>query len=87
MNTSDKLLSQPRSNPDTDNRVVLVDDSVAVRDSTRLLLKTVGLDLITFESPLQFLEEQPQAGCVLLDVRMPELSGIEVYRRMRDAGM
>jgi FixJ family two-component response regulator len=72
---------------ENDNRVVLVDDSAAVRESTRLLLKTVGIDLVTYESPVKFLEEKPDASCVLMDVRMPELSGIEVYRRMRDAGM
>jgi len=72
---------------DRDPRVVLVDDSAAVRESTRLLLKTVGVELITYDSPVSFLEEMPEASCVLLDVRMPELSGIEVYRRMREAGM
>ena len=67
--------------------VVLVDDSTAVRDSTRVLLKTVGLDLVTYHSPIQFLDEMPPCDCVLLDVRMPEMSGIEIYRRMREAGM
>lgn len=77
----------PQGATEAENRVVLVDDSAAVRESTRLLLKTVGLELITYDNPVKFLEELPEAGCVLLDVRMPDLSGIEVYRRMRDAGM
>lgn len=87
MGTTSKHTSKQTIDSDADNRVVLVDDSAAVRESTRLLLKTVGLELMTFESPLQFLEELPQASCVLLDVRMPELSGIEVYRRLREAGL
>ncbi|MFM9968995.1 MAG: response regulator transcription factor [Burkholderiales bacterium] len=71
---------------DADCNVVLIDDSEAVRESTRLLLKTVGLKLTAFASPLRYLEEMPQASCVLLDVRMPEMSGMEVYRRMRESG-
>jgi two-component system response regulator FixJ len=87
MGTSGRQSSIPAFNSDTGHRVVLVDDSAAVRESTRLLLKTVGLELITYESPVQFLEDMPEASCVLLDVRMPEMSGIEVYHRLRDAGM
>ena len=73
--------------PGIDQCVVLVDDSAAVRESTRLLLKTVGLTVLTYRSPVDFLEELPQAGCVMLDIRMPEMSGIEVYRRLREAGV
>ena len=68
-------------------RVVLVDDSAAVRQSTRLLLKTVGLELLPYHSPAQYLLDLPEAGCIILDVRMREMGGIEVYRRLRDAGV
>jgi FixJ family two-component response regulator len=73
--------------PGIDQCVVLVDDSAAVRESTRLLLKTVGLEVLAYRSPADFLEELPMASCVLLDIRMPEMSGIEVYRRLREAGV
>jgi len=68
-------------------RVVLIDDSPAVRESTRILLKTVGLDLLAYHSPNLYLQEIPDANCILLDVRMPELSGLEVYRRLRKSGV
>ena len=68
-------------------RVVLVDDSSAVRQATRMLLKTVGLELLPYHSPAQYLQDLPEAGCILLDVRMPEMSGIELYRRLREAGV
>ena len=67
--------------------MVLVDDSSAVRESTRVLLKTVGLELLSYHSPVQFLQDLPESSCILLDIRMPEMSGIEVYRRLREAGM
>lgn len=73
--------------PGNGTRVVLVDDSSAVRQSTRLLLKTVGLELLPYHSPVQFLEELPESSCILLDIRMPEMSGIEVYRRLRESGV
>ena len=73
--------------PANGTRVVLVDDSSAVRQSARLLLKTVGLELLTFHSPAQFLQDLPESSCILLDIRMPEISGIEVFRRLREAGV
>lgn len=84
---STKKTSQEFAAPGNGTRVVLVDDSSAVRHSTRLLLKTVGLELLSYHSPVQFLEELPESSCILLDIRMPEMSGIEVYRRLREAGV
>jgi len=73
--------------PDYGTRVVMVDDSSAVRQSARILLKTVGLELLPYHSPAQYLEDLPDASCILLDIRMPEISGIEVYRQLREAGV
>jgi FixJ family two-component response regulator len=65
-------------------QVWLVDDSVGVRESTTFLLKTVGLATIAFSSPAEFLRAfNGEAGCVILDIRMPEVSGLEVFRRMQ----
>lgn len=57
--------------------VFIVDDDNAVRSSIRLLLKSIGLPVSTFDSAHSFLEEYSNdlAGCVLLDVRMPGMSG------------
>ncbi len=69
--------------------VFVVDDDPAVRDSLRLLLESVGLVAEAFSSPHQFLDaivpEQP--GCVLLDIRMPGMSGLELQRRLVTRGI
>jgi two-component system, LuxR family, response regulator FixJ len=67
--------------------VHVVDDDDAVRDSLAFLLRTDGLDVRTYESPLELLAtERPIAGCVVTDVRMPEMSGIELVRRLKEVG-
>jgi len=57
--------------------VFVVDDDDAVRSSLRLLLKSVGLAVSTFDSAQAFLDAYSEqwAGCILLDVRMPGMSG------------
>ena len=57
--------------------VFVVDDDGAVRSSLRLLLKSVGLAVSAFDSTQAFLDAYSQqwAGCILLDVRMPGMSG------------
>jgi len=70
---------------DAAHRVWLVDDSAGVRDSTTFLLKTVGLSTIAYSNPAEFLRTfSGEPGCVILDIRMPEVSGLEVFRRMRE---
>lgn len=68
------------------NAVVhVVDDDAPTRDSMRLLLKTVGLDVATYALPSLFIEQFDCArpGCVVLDQRMPELSGVETLVWLR----
>lgn len=64
----------------------IVDDDDAVRQSIEFLLKTVGIKVQGFETGKAFLEMLPQieGGCVVTDVRMPEISGIDVLRRVRE---
>ncbi len=73
----------------TESLVVhVVDDEASVRDSLRWLLESVGLRVCTHADGEAFLAEyRPQTcGCVLLDIRMPGLSGIEVLERMAQDG-
>jgi FixJ family two-component response regulator len=68
--------------------VYVVDDDAAVRNAVALLLKSVGLEVKKFESAAAFLEgfEPRGAGCVVLDVRMPGVSGLELHRLMKERG-
>jgi two-component system, LuxR family, response regulator FixJ len=63
--------------------VHVVDDDPAMRDSLRLLLEASGFIVRTHDSAVAFLAEGPGAsGCVLTDVRMPEIDGLELQRRL-----
>ena len=66
--------------------VFIIDDDEAVRDSLRMLLRSVGLPVTCFESAQTFLDEinLNTPGCLVLDIRMPGLSGMELAQRMRD---
>jgi two-component system, LuxR family, response regulator FixJ len=60
--------------------VYLVDDEFAVRDSLSLLIESTGQNVRSFESAEAFLNnyDPEQPGCLLLDVRMPSMSGLEL---------
>jgi two-component system response regulator FixJ len=66
--------------------VHVIDDDEAMRQSLAFLLGAVGIEVQTYESAEAFLEIAPtvKAGCVITDVRMPGLSGVELLRQLRD---
>ena len=66
----------------TSSKVFIVDDDDAVRNSLRLLFKTVDIDAVTFDSGDAFLHEHDAdwQGCIVLDIRMPGTSGLEVQK-------
>lgn len=66
--------------------VYVVDDDEAIRDVLEWLIGSVGLETRTFASAEAFLAafDADQPGCLLLDVRMPGRSGLEVQRLLRD---
>ncbi len=63
----------------------IVDDDPAVRDALQWLLQSRGVPSQTWESAQEFLRfaSRDLCGCLLLDVRMPEMSGIELFDRLR----
>lgn len=70
-------------------RVYLVDDDVAIRSSASFMLRSCGYTVKTFGSGVEFLEVvgELEAGCILLDVRMPEIDGLEVQQALRERGI
>ena len=66
--------------------VFVVDDDDSVRLSMELLLKSVGLHSRQYSSAIEFLDDyDPQIpGCLVLDVRMPEMSGIELQQKLNE---
>jgi FixJ family two-component response regulator len=64
--------------------VFVVDDDEAVRDSLSMLMRSVGLAVETYPSALEFLDrfDASRTGCLVLDVRMPGMSGIELQERL-----
>lgn len=69
------------------NRVHIIDDDEAVRDSLSFLLRTAAFDVATYQSATHFLEALPKdiEGCVITDMRMPDLSGLDLLRQLRGA--
>lgn len=66
-------------------RVYVIDDDVAMRDSLSFLLEAANFEVALFESATNFLEVLPslEFGCVVSDVRMPGIDGIELLQRMK----
>ena len=70
--------------------VYIVDDDAAIRRAMGMLLKSIGLQYKVYESALQFLDgyqgRSDDNGCLVLDIRMPEMDGLELQRRLAQQG-
>jgi FixJ family two-component response regulator len=73
----------------TDAMVFVVDDDAPMRESLENLIRSVGLRVKVFASAQEFLQSKrlDVPSCLVLDVRLPGLSGLDLQRRTSDAGM
>ena len=69
--------------------VRIVDDEETVRKSVAFVLRLIGLDVRLYESAEQFLEfdDSQRPGCVVLDIRMPGMSGLELFEELLRRGI
>lgn len=67
------------------NLVHVIDDDDAVRDSLSFLLRAASFHVVTYQSAVHFLETLTKdiEGCLITDVRMPAMSGLDLLRRLR----
>src|SRR5260221_1324971 len=74
---------------DPDPIVFVVDDDLSVRRTTERLIRSAGFKALTFTSAREFLaNSRPQGpACLVLDVRMPGLSGMELQRELTQSGI
>jgi two-component system, LuxR family, response regulator FixJ len=73
---------------DAGRTVAVVDDDEVVRDSLKALLETRRFSVVDFESGEAFLKGRNGAEltCLILDIHMPGMTGVEVLRKMRETG-
>ena len=72
---------------EADPIVFVVDDDPLIRDGLRSLIKSVGLHVETFGSSREFMQRRPSdaPGCLVLDVRLPRLSGLDLQRELNES--
>jgi len=68
--------------------IFIVEDDDAARESLQALLETAGYQSVAFASGIAFLDSlsSSSGACVVLDIRMPEMDGLEVQQRLNDSG-
>lgn len=69
--------------------VHVIDDDDAARDGLEFLIDCAGIKVRSYESAVQFLDAVPtmERGCIVTDVRMPEMSGVELIGRLKTLGV
>lgn len=66
--------------------VAIVDDDVAVCDSTRFLLETYNFDVLTYQKSADFLRDDPEIDCLIVDYQMPDVNGLDFVSELRRRG-
>ncbi len=69
--------------------VHIIDDDEAIRDSLSFLLESVAMTALTYDSAVTFLSQIDRLapGCIVTDVRMPNMSGLDLVRRLTELGV
>ena len=68
--------------------IAIVDDDISIRESLQGLLRNLGCSCRSYLSAESFLEadHEPKLGCLILDVALPGMSGLELFRELRARG-
>lgn len=80
------MLDKKKQDGNGTETVFIVDDDESVRDSLAVLLSTIGLHSRTYSSCEEFLDNYlpQQKGCLILDMRLPQMSGLELQKRLME---
>jgi FixJ family two-component response regulator len=80
-------MSEKKSVPESKAIVFVVDDDISVREALESLVRSAGFEVETFASAQDFLAHRRPDGpsCLVLDVRLPGLSGLDLQKRIREA--
>jgi FixJ family two-component response regulator len=89
MNTSLDPPANPRGAAPVAPLVVIVDDEAAVRDALDSLFRSIGLRTLLFASPAELLQASvpDTLGCLILDVRLPGISGLDLQEQLARHGI
>lgn len=73
---------------ESESVIYVVDDDHAVLEALSSLVRSIGLEVVCFASAEAFLQQVQQRGhgCLILDVRMPEMSGLDVQKALKERG-
>ncbi len=73
---------------DKQETVLVVDDDEGIREGLGLLLETVGQPYESYSSAIEFLDayDASKGGCLVLDIRMPRMSGLELQEKLNEQG-
>ena len=69
--------------------IAIIDDEEGVRKSIAAVLATYGFETVSYSSARGFLESESgrNAACALMDIRMPEMDGLQAFQAMREEGI